>query len=160
MTYFGKDENDKPIYLYIKNNTGFDIDHNKAFNASVKRCYDKTMSFIVPGVIKTELKNNWFGIEILNPGKLDNRIYYILHSLDETISFEKPLNCCGKIWLKAITSLKNPKSIGRKLTLAVLPKDTKVIVPSTSDHLSRLYNFKCFCLVQDYITFNPSSLNI
>jgi hypothetical protein len=163
LTYFGADENGILISLFIKNCIGFDINHNTPFEASVERCTNEAMDYIVSGTdIHIPNNDRWYGIKIIQPRSGHRRKYstYILHTYDETISFEKPPNYCNKMWIKSIVVPKNKKSLGKKLTLAELPENTRVIAPPTHNPLSQFNYFKRFCLIQDYVKYNSTSLII
>jgi hypothetical protein len=161
VVYFGKNNLDgAPLHFFIKNSFETDILSNKPCQAAIHRVHFHNTHFTVDGV-ELASYGNWAGIEFINPEVQTESMSYILHHLNNELTFEKPLESAESIWSQTmiVPAGNQTHPLGVKMTLAILPENAKVIMPpAAADQISQEYHFKRFGLIRDYIKFNQTPL--
>jgi hypothetical protein len=146
IEYVGVDGEQKPLTLFIKNNSDLDIKAGTPFNASIKRFNNEWRT--KPNTLLTNDKNftdKYVGIEIgkPKPGKISEKILYLLIMVSfDPIDFAN-LNEKVKIWSKT-TILYSTRLSGLyigKAVLALVPEGVEITNygPISKDLMSPLY---------------------
>jgi hypothetical protein len=122
IEYVGFDREQKPLILFIKNNSGLDIKAGTPFNASIKRFNNEWRT--KPNIMLTNDKNftdKCVGLEIgkPKPGKISEKVLYLLIITSfAPVTFGKTKR--GRpIWSKSVM-LYSEKCTGMYISKAVL----------------------------------------